>query len=117
MSAEKRTAVASLRALKISPLKLRKITSGISGLHVQEAMKMLTFCNMRAAKNVKELVKSAMANAENNHGMDIDNLYIHEIYTGKAFVMKRFRARARGRGTRILKPFSNIKIVLIEKEA
>lgn len=117
MNQEKKSAEASLKALRISPLKLRKITSAITGMPVEEAMKSLTFCNMRIAKNVKDLLKSAMANAENNHGMDIDNLFIFKIDTGKSFVMKRFRARARGRGTRILKPFSNIRIILTEKKA
>ena len=114
---EKKFAEASLKAVKISPIKLIKITRAITGMPVAEAMKNLTFCNLRIAKDVKNLLKSAMANAENNHGMDIDNLIIHRIETGKAFVMKRFRARARGRGTRILKPFSRIKIILTEIEA
>ncbi len=114
---ERKFAEASLKALKISPLKLQKITRAISGMPVAEAMKNLTFCNLRVAKDVKMLLKSAMANAENNFGMDIDNLYIFRVDTGKAFVMKRFQARARGRGTRILKPFCNIRIILTEKEA
>jgi large subunit ribosomal protein L22 len=110
-------AEASLKALRVSPLKLQKITRAIHGMPVAEAMKNLTFCNLRIAKDVKNLLKSAMANAENNFGMDIDNLYIYRIDTGKAFVMKRFHARGRGRGTRILKPFSNIRIILTEIEA
>ena len=114
---ERKFAEASLKALKISPLKLQKITRAISGMPVAEAMKNLTFCNLRIAKDIKMLLKSAMANAENNFGMDIDNLYIFRVDTGKAFVMKRFQARARGRGTRILKPFCNIRIILTEKEA
>lgn len=110
---EMKFAEASLKSLKISPIKLQKLARAITGLPVEEAMKNLTFCNMRIAKDVKKLLMSAMANAENNHGLDIDSLSIFEVNIGKALVMKRFRARARGRGTRIMKPFSKIKIILI----
>lgn len=116
MSEEKKFAQASLKSLKVNQLKLGKIVRIIKGLPVEKAMTQLTFCNLRSAKAVKDLLKSAMTNAENNHGMDIDKLVIHRIDTGKAFVMKRFKARARGRGNRILKPFSNIRIVLTEVE-
>ena len=114
---EMKFAEASLKSLKISPIKLMKLTRAITGMPVEEAMKTLTFCNLRVAKDIKMLLKSAMANAENNHNLDIDTLSIFRIDTGKAFVMKRFRARARGRGTRILKPFCNLRIVLTGKEA
>ena len=116
MTENKKFASAYLSNLKTSPLKLRKITGAIRGMPIGEAMKQLTFSNLRAAKAVKTLLKSAMTNAENNHGMDIDKLYIYRIDMGKAFVMKRFAARARGRGTRILKPFCNLRIVLTESE-
>lgn len=116
MTENKKYASAYLSNLKTSPLKLSKITRAIKGMPVEEATKQLTFCNLRSAKAVKNLLKSAMTNAENNHGMDIDRLYIYRIDVGKAFVMKRFAARARGRGTRILKPFCNLRIILTETE-
>ena len=116
MTETKKYANAYLSNLKTSPLKLSRITKTIRGMPVEEAMKQLTFCNLRSARSVKNLLKSAMTNAENNHGMDIDKLFIYRIDVGKAFVMKRFAARARGRGTRILKPFCNIRIVLTEAE-
>ena len=103
---EKKFAQAYLKSLRVSPIKLGKVTRAIAGLPVDKAMMQLTFCNL----------KSAMTNAENNHGMDIDKLVIHRIDTGKAFVMRRFRARAKGRGTRIEKPFSHVRIVLTEVE-
>jgi len=113
---ETQFASAYLKALRISPLKLRQVTRMITGLPVEKAVMQLTFCKKRIAKDVKELLRSAMANAENNQGMDIDNLYVYKVDVGKAFVMKRFRPRAKGRGCRILKPFSNIRIVLTEKK-
>lgn len=109
-------AQAYLKALRISPSKLRRVTRAIVGMPLEEALTYLTFSKLRIAKDVKELVKSAMANAENNHGMDIDELCIHRIDVGKSFVMKRFRARAKGRGCRILKPFSNVRVILTEKK-
>ena len=109
-------ATAYLKALRVSPLKLRRVTRVVTGMSVEKALMNLTFCKIRVAKDVKELLKSAMANAENNQGMDIDNLIIHRIDVGKSFVMKRFRPRAKGRGCKILKPFSNIRIVLTEKK-
>lgn len=110
-----RTAEAKVKSLKVSPLKLNKLARGIVGLPVEKAMMLLSFSKMRVAKDVKALLNSAMANAENNHGMDIDNLYVHRVDVGKAFVLKRFKPRAKGRADRVLKPFSNIRIVLIEK--
>jgi len=106
---------ALIKSLRISPLKLRRVTRVITGMNVAKAMMQLSFSKLRIAKDVKALLNSAMANAENNHGMDIDSLVIDRIDVGKSFVMKRFRARAKGRGNRILKPFSNIRIVLKEK--
>jgi large subunit ribosomal protein L22 len=114
-SKELKTSEAKIKALRISPLKLSKIARGIKGLPVEKAMMLLSFSKMRISKDVKALLNSAMANAENNHGMDIDNLYVHRVDVGKAFVMKRFKPRAKGRADSILKPFSNIRIVLSEK--
>lgn len=112
---KKKTAEAHLKSVKISPIKLSAVTRSITGMKVDKANMALTFSNKSVATVVNKLLKSAMANAENNHGLDIDNLFIDKIEVGKAMVMKRFRARAKGRGMRILKPFSNITIVLIEK--
>jgi large subunit ribosomal protein L22 len=111
----KKTAEAYLKSVKISPIKLGAVARSIKGLPVNKAVMALTFSNKAIAKNINKLLKSAMANAENNHGLDIDNLIIDRIDVGKAMVIKRFMTRARGRGSKILKPFSNLRIVLIEK--
>lgn len=103
---------AKLRMLKTSPQKLNLIADLIRGKDVFYALTQLKYCSKRVAKNVEELLKSAIANAENNHYLDLDSLYVKEVRVGKAMVMKRFRARARGRGAKILKPFSNIEIIL-----
>ena len=76
----------------------------------------MSFCKKRVAKIVKTSLNSAIANAENNHDLDIDNLVVSRVNVGKGMVMKRFRARARGRGARILKPFSNLEIIVKELE-
>lgn len=110
-----KTAEAHLKSVRISPIKLSAVTRSITGMPVNKAVMALTFSNKAIAGAVNKLLKSAMANAENNHGLDIDNLFIERIDVGKSMVMKRFRARAKGRGARILKPFSNMRIVLIEK--
>jgi large subunit ribosomal protein L22 len=110
-----KTADAYLKSVKISPIKIAAVARTIKGLPVSKAVAVLTFSTKKVAKDIKKLLKSAMANAENNHGLDIDKLYINRVDVGKAFVIKRFTARGRGRGSRILKPFSNIRIVLAEK--
>jgi len=111
----KKTAEAKLKSVRISPLKLSAVTRTIAGMPVEKAVMALTFSKKAVAGQLNKLLKSAMANAENNHGLDIDNLYIDRIEVGKSMVMKRFKARAKGRGNRIFKPFSNVTIVLIEK--
>jgi large subunit ribosomal protein L22 len=113
----KRTASAYLNAVKSSPLKILKLTRNITGMPVADALKVLQFCNLKVAKPVKELVYSAMSNAENNHNMDVDNLFIDRIDVGRAFALKRFRARARGRSSKIIKTFSNIRVVLVENNS
>lgn len=102
--------------LRTSPRKLNLVADLIRGAKAQEALIQLQFSQKRIAKLVREALMSAIANAENNHGLDIDRLYVKEVRVGKALVMKRFRARARGRGARILKPFSNIEIIVRESE-
>lgn len=108
-------AKASVKTLKISPLKLNIVARAIQGMLVGEAINMLTFSKKRISREVKKILNSAISNAENNNSMDIDKLMVHEVNVGKAMVMKRMRPRAKGRGVRILKPFSNMTIILKEK--
>ena len=103
---------AVLRMLRLSPQKANLLAQSIRGLTAEKAINELTFSRKRHAADVLKLLKSAVANAENNHGLDIDSLIVAEAYVGKNLTMKRFRARARGRGARILKPFSQVTIVL-----
>ena len=110
-----KVASAYLSSVKSSPLKVIKLTNNLINMSVTEVLMRLKFCNLKIAKPVKDLVYSAMSNAENNHNMDTDNLFIERIDVGRAFVLKRFSARARGRSSQILKTFSNIRIVLVEK--
>ena len=109
-------ASAKLRQVRISPQKLNLVASLIRGMKVSEALIQLQFSDKRISNDVKALLESAIANAENNHDLDIDRLYVSEVRVGKSLVMKRFRARARGRGARIVKPFSNIEIIVREGE-
>jgi large subunit ribosomal protein L22 len=108
-------AIAYLNAVKSSPLKVMKLTRNITGLPVAQVLTQLKFCNLKIAEPVRALIYSAMSNAENNHNMDVDNLIVKRIDVGRAFALKRFSARARGRSSRILKTFSNIRVVLVEK--
>lgn len=107
---------ASVGSLRISPQKLNLIAGLIRGKSVHEALDQLTFCRKRAAKQVYDLLVSAVSNAENNHELDMDRLVVAEAYVGKSLMMKRFHARGRGRGARILKPFSNMRVVLRQEE-
>ena len=107
---------AVLRNLRISPQKLNLVAAMIRGLDVHKALSALSFSRRRIAGDVKKVLQSAIANAENNHSLDVDRLKVKEAHVGKGLVMKRFRARARGRGARILKPFSHLTIVVAEKE-
>ena len=95
-----------------SPQKLNLLAQQIRGLPVQKAIDEMQFSRKRAAADVRKLLKSAVANAENNHDLDIDSLVVAEAHVGKNLVMKRIRARARGRAARIMKPFSQLTIVL-----
>ena len=107
---------AVLRNLRVSPQKLNLVAAMIRGLDANKALSTLSFSRRRIAGDVKKVLQSAIANAENNHSLDVDRLKVKEAYVGKGLVMKRFKARARGRGARILKPFSNLTIVVAEKE-
>ena len=100
--------------VRISPQKLNLVAQSIRGLPVQKALNELEFSRKRIAKDVRKALYSAVSNAENNHNLDIDSLVVAEAFVGKNLVMKRFMARARGRASRIEKPFSEITIVVRE---
>jgi len=105
---------AKLVSVRISPYKLNLVAQSIRGLKVQRALNELEFSHKRIAGDVRKALYSAISNAENNHNLDIDNLFVAEAYVGKNIVMKRFASRARGRSSRILKPFSELTIVVRE---
>lgn len=109
-------AMAKGRMIRTSPQKLNLVAQMIRGMPVEKALAELTFSRKRVAQNVKKVLESAIANAENNHDLDIDSLVVDKAYVGKNLVMKRWRARARGRVGRIQKPFSEITIVVKEVE-
>ncbi len=109
-------AMAKLRMLRTSPQKLNLVAGLIRGKSVDKALADLTFSKKRIAIDVKKCLQSAIANAENNHGLDVDNLVIAEAWVGKNLVLKRGRPRARGRFGRIMKPFSEITIKVRERE-
>ena len=103
-------AMAVARMLKVSPQKLNLVAAMIRGKKVDKALADLTFSKKRIAGDVKKCLQSAIANAENNHGLDVDNLVVAEAWVGKNLVLKRGRPRARGRFGKIMKPFSEITI-------
>ena len=104
------------RMIRTSPQKLNLVAQLIRGKKAEQALNDLTFSRRRVAGEVKKVLQSAIANAENNHNLDVDSLIVSEAYVGKNLVMKRFRARAKGRAARILKPFSQLTIVVREVE-
>ena len=104
------------RLLRGSPRKLNLVAELIRGKDAGPALAELTFSKRRIAGPVKRVLQAAIANAENNHQLDVDRLYVAEATVGRSFVMKRFHARARGRGARILKPWSNLTVVVRERE-
>jgi len=110
-------AKAIVRNLRVSPQKLNLVAQLIRGKKVATALADLEFSRKRIAVDVRKCLQSAIANAENNHDLDIDDLVVHQAFVGKAMVLKRFHARARGRGARILKPFANLTIVVREAPA
>ncbi|MCG6858527.1 MAG: 50S ribosomal protein L22 [Salaquimonas sp.] len=109
-------AKAVTRTIRVSPQKLNLVAAQIRGKKVQTALADLEFSRKRIAGTVKKTLESAVANAENNHDLDVDSLVVAEAYVGKSIVMKRFHVRGRGRGTRILRPFSHLTIVVREVE-
>jgi large subunit ribosomal protein L22 len=110
-------AKAVARMLRVSPQKLNLVAGLIRGKKVASALADLEFSRKRIAREVRKCLESAIANAENNHDLDVDDLVVAEAYVGKALVMKRFHARGRGHAGGILKPFSNLTIVVREAEA
>ena len=104
------------KLLRVSPQKLNLLAQLIRGKKVDKALADLTFSRKRIARDVKKTLESAIANAENNHDLDVDSLVVVEAYVGKNLVLKRVRPRARGRAGRIEKPFSQITVVLRQVE-
>jgi large subunit ribosomal protein L22 len=100
------------RMLRTSDRKLNLVAQSIRGKSASKALAELTFSPKRIAQSVKKILQSAVANAENNHNLDVDDLIVSEAYVGKNIMMKRFHARGRGKGARILKPFSEITIIV-----
>ncbi len=100
--------------VRSSVRKLKPILNSIVGKKVEIAIRDLTFSEKRVSKDIKKTISSAVANAENNYQYDIDNLFVKEAFCGKQVIMKRFRARAKGRAAEIMKPYSNVTIILSE---
>ena len=109
-------AQAVAKSLRISPQKLNLVAGLIRGKKVDKAMADLEFSQKRIAGDVRKVVMSAVANAENNHGLDVNELIVAEAYVGKNLVLKRFHARGRGRGAPVMKPFSQLTVVVRQVE-
>lgn len=110
-------AKAVARMLRVSPQKLNLVAGLIRGKKVSTALADLEFSRKRIARDVRKCLESAIANAENNHDLDVDDLVVSQAFVGKSLVLKRFHARARGRASRVEKPFSNLTIIVREVEA
>ncbi|MCE2991537.1 MAG: 50S ribosomal protein L22 [Candidatus Jidaibacter sp.] len=113
---ESRSAEATVKAVKGSVQKINLVCKLISRMKVDQAVLQLKFLRKRVAKDVADVLNSAISNAQNNLGMDVDNLYVSKIMVGKAFALRRFHARGRGRASKITKPFSRITIYVSERE-
>jgi large subunit ribosomal protein L22 len=109
-------AMAFVHSIRISPRKLNLVAQLIRGKTAQAALAELTFSRRRIAADVKKCLQSAIANAENNHQLDVDRLYVKEATVGKALVMRRFHARGRGRSAQVEKFFSNLTVIVRERE-
>jgi large subunit ribosomal protein L22 len=109
-------AMAMARTLRTSAQKLNEVAESIRGLSAEKALSQLAFSRRRIAGDVRKVLQSAIANAENNHNLDVDRLIVAEAFVGKSLTMRRWRARARGRAGRITKPFSRITVVVRERE-
>lgn len=113
---EENGALAKARAVRSSARKLNLVAASIRGKSASTALTQLRFEKRRVAQEVKKVLQAAVANAENNHGLDVDRLYVAEAWVGRSFVMKRFHTRGRGRSAGIEKPFSNLTIVVKQRE-
>jgi large subunit ribosomal protein L22 len=109
-------AMALARVMRVSPRKLNLVAQMIRGMKADQALSQLDFSRRQIARDVKKVLLSAIANAENNHDLDVDRLVVAEASVGKSLVMKRIRPRARGRAGRIVKPFSRLRIIVQEQE-
>ncbi len=109
-------AKAILKVMRVSPQKLNLVATQIRGKKVETALAELAFSPKRIARDVRKTLESAVANAENNHGLDTDDLVVAEAFVGRSIIMKRIMARARGRASRILKPYSHLTIVVREAQ-
>ena len=112
---ETNEAMAICHSIRTSPRKLNLVAQSIRGMSVSKAVAELSFSKKRIAKVALAVLQSAIANAENNHQLNIDKLVVKEAYVGKGLVMKRMHARGRGRGARVLKPFSNLTVIVTER--
>ena len=112
---EANQAMAVCHSIRTSPRKLNLVAQTIRGLNAEKAVAELSFSKKRIAKVVLAVLQSAIANAENNHQLNIDKLFVSEAFVGKGLVMKRMHARGRGRGARVLKPFSHLTVVVAER--
>ena len=110
-------AIAKAINLRVSPRKLGLIAGLIRGKNCEQALADLQFSRRRIAHDVKKVLQSAIANAENNHQLDVDRLYVADISVGRGLVMRRFHARGRGRSAGIEKPFSNLRLIVRERDA
>ncbi len=113
---DKNIASAKAKSIKTSMTKVNLVLKMIRGKKAENALNILAFSKKRISNEITKILKSAIANAENNHQLDIDKLVVKEATVGKSMVLKRFRPRARGRSGKILKPFSKVKILVQEKE-
>jgi len=108
-------AKAVVNRLRVSPQKLNLVAALIRGMDVSAALTQLTFSSKRIAVDVKKALQSAIANAENNHNLNVDSLYVKEAYVGKNLVMKRMHTRGRGKSARVFRPFANLTLIVREK--
>lgn len=109
-------AKAVINRIRISPQKLNLVAALIRGMDVNGALTQLSFSSKRIANDVKKALQSAIANAENNHNLNVDSLYVKEAYVGKNLVMKRMHTRGRGKSARVFRPFANLTLIVREKE-
>lgn len=109
-------AKAVINRIRISPQKLNLVAALIRGMDVNGALTQLSFSSKRISGDVKKALQSAIANAENNHNLNVDSLYVKEAYVGKNLVMKRMHTRGRGKSARVFRPFANLTLIVREKE-